>query len=122
MVFSKGNCLCNIHSIAYSRCKFMVTNRHHKHCKAFVSHQLIINVSTCNLDVWFHVNSAWFYRLHRHTITKINMNNAHSFGDKTGPVPIAFYLLDHLYQDFCSRYLKGPDLLRYHFALLKLVK
>jgi hypothetical protein len=52
------------------------------------------------------------------------MNNAHSFGDKTGPVPIAiaFNFLDNLYQDFCSRYLKGPDLLRYHFALLKLVK
>jgi hypothetical protein len=49
------------------------------------------------------------------------MNNAHSFGDKTGPVPIAFYFMDNLYQDFCSRYLKGPDLLRYHFALLKLV-
>jgi hypothetical protein len=37
------------------------------------------------------------------------MNNAHSFGDKTGLVPIAFNFLDNLSQDFCTHYLEGAD-------------
>jgi hypothetical protein len=49
--------------------------------------KVIINVTPCNLDVWFLLNSAWFYRFYRLTITNINMNNA----DRV--VPIIIYLL-----------------------------